>query len=104
LAALDGNTVLAVATGELSGNPPDSLWLLSFAGQAPAQVLAASEGFALGSVLYEEPRRRVFVADSTLPDPGYLRVLDLTAGGFTAGQTTRTGQVDKLPPRSLAFY
>jgi hypothetical protein len=104
LAALDGHTVLAVGTGELSGNPPDSLWLLSFAGQAPAQVLAASEGFALGTVLYEEQRHRAFVADGTLPSPAYLRVLDLTAAGFTAGQTTRTGQVDKLPPRSLAFY
>jgi hypothetical protein len=104
VAALDGNTVLAVVAGSFTDNPPDSLWLLPFDGNAPTKIFASAKGFALGTVLFEQQRGRIFAADSALASPGYLRVIDVTTAGFTTGQTVRAGLSDKLPPRALAFY
>ena len=104
LAALDGNTVLAVAVGDFSGNPPDSLWLLPFDGQAPAKLFTASESFALGAVLFDGEHGRALLADGPTMGPAYLRTFDLAAGALTAGKTAKTSLTTLLAPRALALY
>jgi hypothetical protein len=104
VAALSGATVLAVATGDFTGNPPDGLWSLSFPTGVPAKIFASAEGLALGAVLFDRQRQRAFVADGTMNTPAYLRTFDYANGVFTAGATNRTNPAQKLPPRALALY
>ena len=104
VAALSGTTALAVATGDFSGNPPDRLWSLPFDANAPVKVFDSSEGFALGALLVDRERQRLFVADGTMGSPAYLRLFEYAAGGFTAGKTVKTNPTQKLPPRALSFY
>lgn len=104
VATTDGTIALAVAVGDFTGNPPDSLWALPLDGSTPVKVFASAEGFALGAVLYDESRRRVLAADGTMESPAHLRLFDYAAGVFTAATTVKTNPTQKLPPRALALF
>jgi len=104
LAALDGNAAFAVTLGNLSNLPPDRLWSLPLSGALPVRVFESTEAFALGAVLADPERNRVFVTDGTTNTPAFLRVFDLAAGVPTASQTIKTNPTQKLPPRALAWY
>jgi hypothetical protein len=104
VAALDGNTAFAVTLGNFSNIPPDRLWSLSLSGALPVKVFESSEGYALGAVLADVERSRIFVTDGTTNTPAFLRVFDFAAGVFTARQTIKTNPSQKLPARALAWY
>ncbi len=104
IAALSATTALAVANGSYTGPPPDSLWSLPLHANAPAKLFDSAGGFALGAVLADRDRQRVFVADAPKDSPGYLRLFDYTTGVFVAGKPVKTNPTQKLPPRALAFY
>jgi hypothetical protein len=105
LAALDGNTALAVTLGDFSDLPPDQLWSLPLSppGTLATRVFASAGAFKLGSVLVDVATARIFVADAP-KIAASLRVFASAAGTFTAVATIDTDPVGKLPPRALAWY
>jgi hypothetical protein len=104
LAALSSTAVLAVSAGNTSNLPPDRLWSLALDGTLPKMAFEAAEGFALGAVLADSNTGRVFLADSPMSKPTFLRVFDSIDGVLVAGPAVKTDPSGKLPPRALAFY
>jgi len=104
IAAIDGSSVLAVAVGDFTGSPPDSLWFLPLDGRAATKVLDSSEGFALGAVVVDPERHMVFANDGTTMSPAFLRTFDFDTGFFIPGKTVKTNPTQKLPPRGLVMF
>lgn len=105
LAALDGNTAIAVTLGSSSDLPPDQLWSLpmSTSGALPSRVFTSTESYTLGAVLVDAELGRVFVADGPKTSAA-LRVFDTVAGALSASATLETNPHGKLPPHALAWY
>ncbi len=104
VAALDGNSVLGVSMGDFSNTPPDSLWLLPQDGATPGRVFDSAESYAMGSVLVDVERGRVFLADGTTVAAPSVRAFDRGAGGLQATATIKTNPTQKLPARALAWF
>ncbi len=102
--ALDGGSALGVAVGDFSNTPPDSLWLLPQDGTAPGKLFDSTEAYALGAVLVDTQRGRVFLAEGPMLGSPSVRVLDRVAGAFQATATLKTNPTQKLPPRALAWF
>jgi len=67
-------------------------------------VFESATAFALGAILVDAPRGRVFVTDGTSTGSPSLRVFGSTAGALTATGTIGSNPSQKLPPRGLAWY
>jgi hypothetical protein len=104
VAALDGNSVLAVTMGDFSNTPPDKLWLLSQDGTAPSKIFDSVEAYSMGAVLVDAERGRVFVTDGTTLTSASVRVFDRVNGVFQATATIKTNPAQKLPARALAWF
>ena len=104
LAAWDGNTVLGLTLGDASKSTQDQLWALPLAGALHVKVFESSEAWALGSVLADPQKGRIFAADATTMTGAFLRVFAVAAGAFTPSKTVKTNPAQKLPPRALAWY
>ncbi len=104
VAALDGVTSLAVATGDFSNVPPDALWLLGPGGVPSSKAFQSSEAFSLGAVLVDTERGRVFVTDGTTQTPASVRVFASAAGTLQQVAEVKTNPTQKLPPRGLAWF
>jgi hypothetical protein len=104
VAALDGNSILAVTMGDFSNTPPDRLWLLPQDGTTPSKIFDSAEAYALGTVLVDADRGRVFVTDGTTVAAPSVRVFDRVAGAFQATATIKTNPTQKLPARALGWF
>jgi hypothetical protein len=104
VAALDGDSVLAVTTGDFSNTPPDNLWLLPQDGTAPSMVFSSTEAYALGAVLVDVERGRVFLTDGTTVTSASVRVFDRVGGTLQATSSIKTNPTQKLPARALGWF
>jgi hypothetical protein len=104
VAALDGNSVLAVTVGDFSNTPPDKLWLLPQDGTAPSKIFDSAEAFSAGAVLVDAERGRVFLTDGTTLTSASVRVFDRVGGTLQLTATLKTNPAQKLPPRALAWF
>lgn len=104
VAALDGNSVLAVTLGDFSNAPPDKLWLLPQDGTVPSKVFDSTEAFSMGAVLVDAERGRVFVTDGTTLTSASVRVFERVNGVLQATDTLKTNPTHKLPARALGWF
>jgi hypothetical protein len=104
VAALDGNTIFGVTLGDFSDTPPDTLWLLALNGTPGVTITESTEAFALGSLLTDVERGRVFVADGIMQKPAWVRVYERVGGTFQLVNQIKTNPTQKLPPRGLAWF
>jgi hypothetical protein len=104
IAAIDASSVLAVAVGDFTGSPPDSLWFLPLDGRSATKVFESSEGFALGAIAVDPERHVAFASDGTMMSPAFLRTFDFSTGAFVPAKTVKTNPTQKLPPRSLLIF
>jgi hypothetical protein len=104
VAALDGNTALAVDLGDFSNTPPDTLWLFALDGTPGITVAESTEAFALGSLLADAERGRVFVADGTMQKPAWVRVFERVGAVLQETNPIKTNPAQKLPPRALGWF
>jgi hypothetical protein len=104
VAAFDGNTVFGVTLGDFSDTPPDTLWLLALDGTPGVTIHDSTEAFALGSLLVDAERGRVFVVDGTMQKPAWLRIFERMAGRFAETGQVKTNPTQKLPPRGLGWF
>lgn len=104
VAALDDNTIFAVTMGDYSNLPPDMLWVLAQNGAAPLRLYASTESYALGAVLVDAERGRVFLTDGTQSTPASIRVFQRSGAGLAETGQIKSNPTQKLPPRGLAWF
>ncbi len=104
VAPLDTTTVLAVSQGDFSNTPPDRLWALSLVGAAPAEVFTSTEAYALGAILGDPDKARLFVANGTTKSSAFVQTFAVASGTLTATAAIKANPSQKLPPRALAWY
>jgi hypothetical protein len=104
VAALDGNSVLAVTMGDFSNTPPDKLWLLPQDGSAPSKLFDSAEAYALGAVLVDVERGRIFLTDGTTLTSASVRIFDRVGGTLQATASIKTNPTQKLPARALGWF
>jgi hypothetical protein len=104
VAALDSNTIFAVAMGDFSNLPPDVMWVLAQNGAAPIGLYSSSEAFTMGAVLVDAGRGRVFLADGTMLTPAAVRIFERAGASFVEVGQIKTNPSHKLPARGLAWF
>jgi hypothetical protein len=103
VAAFDSNTIFAVASGDFGDVPPDQLWVLAANGAPSSKIYQPTEAIALGSLLADPARSRLFVADGTKTN-ALLRVFERASGVFQETAQVKTNPRQKLAPRGLAWF